>query len=101
MESHEPHSDEGVLHSKYRDYRSGQLASFFVYMSPDDIYAIVQRSVEESGEAGEITYKRMVELATDWLDGWVPLPPFEVWVEDYRVNPSPYEEYFLGLWKSP
>lgn len=93
-------SGEEILRKKYLDYRSRQLAGFFVYIPVEDIYRIAQRRAEERDDRGEISYGRMVALATDWLDGWVPLPPFHVWAEDYRRNPLPYENYFLGLWKS-
>jgi hypothetical protein len=42
----------------------------------------------------------MVRVATDWLASRVSLPPFELWVEDYRAHPDRYEEYLLGLWAS-
>ena len=42
----------------------------------------------------------MVELATAWLTRKVQLPPFEVWLPDYRQHPDAYDEYLLGLWES-
>ena len=41
----------------------------------------------------------MVQLATDWLAVKVHLPPFDVWLADYREHPEAYEEYLLGLWE--
>jgi hypothetical protein len=42
----------------------------------------------------------MVQVATRWLSRKFPLPPFEVWVQDYREHPDRYEEYFMGLWEA-
>ena len=52
--------------------------------------------VEEGGE-GDISYVEMVRVATDWLSRRVALPPFEIWLEDYKAHPDLYEEYFMGL----
>jgi hypothetical protein len=41
----------------------------------------------------------MVRVATDWLSRRIALPPFEVWLEDYRAHPDRYEEYFMGFWQ--
>ena len=40
----------------------------------------------------------MVRIATNWLSCRVALPPFDIWLVDYRANPDSYEEYFMGLW---
>jgi hypothetical protein len=42
----------------------------------------------------------MVRVATDWLSTRMPLPPFEIWLEDYRRHPESYEEYLMGLWEA-
>ncbi len=89
-----------VLRAKYLDYCSAQVADLLLYLSPDDIYVLAQRAFREEGGRGEITYVEMVRIATDWLSGKIALPPFEVWLADYREHPDRYEEYFMGLWKS-
>lgn len=89
-----------VLRAKYLDYCSAQLADLLLYLSPDETYLLAQRAARESEGAGEVTYARMVEVAMRWLSRKVVLPPFEVWVEDYRAHPDRYEEYFMGLWES-
>jgi len=93
----EPHE---VLRAKYLDYCSAQLADLLLYLSPDEIYLLAQRAHRERGSEGELTYVEMVRLATDWLSGKIALPPFDVWLADYRAHPDRYEEYFLGLWES-
>jgi hypothetical protein len=89
-----------VLRAKYHDYCSAQVADLLVYMSPDEIYLLAHRAYREQGTEGDVSYAEMVRVATEWLSRRVALPPFEVWVEDYRRNPERYEEYLLGLWES-
>ncbi len=89
-----------ILRAKYHDYCSAQVADLLVYMSPDEIYLLAHRATREAGNADDISYAEMVRIATEWLGRRVALPPFEVWVEDYRRYPDRYEEYFMGLWES-
>ena len=89
-----------VLRAKYLDYCSSQVADLLLYLSPDEIYLLAQRAHRERGGEGDLSYQDMVRIATDWLSQKVTLPPFDVWVEDYRSHPDLYEEYFMGLWES-
>ena len=89
-----------VLRAKYHDYCSAQVADLLVYMSPDEIYLLAHRAYREGGGEGDISYVEMVRVATDWLSRRIALPPFEVWLEDYRAHPDRYEEYFMGLWEA-
>jgi len=89
-----------VLRAKYHDYCSAQVADLLVYLSPDEIYLLAHRAYREEGGEGEISYAEMVRVATEWLSRRVALPPFEVWVEDYKRHPDLYEEYLLGLWEA-
>lgn len=102
MDAGQTRSDEPlhVLRAKYHDYCSAQVADLLVYMSPDEIYLLAHRALREKGGRGDFSYAEMVRVATDWLASRVSLPPFELWVEDYRAHPDRYEEYFLGLWAS-
>ena len=102
MDAGHSDSDEPlhVLRAKYHDYCSAQVADLLVYMSPDEIYLLAHRAYREEGGEGEISYAEMVRVATDWLSRRVALPPFEVWLEDYRAHPEQYEEYLMGLWES-
>jgi hypothetical protein len=88
-----------VLRAKYLDYCSAQIADLLVYLSPDEIYLLAHRAYREQGGEGDISYVDMVRVATDWLSRRITLPPFEVWLEDYREHPELYEEYFMGLWE--
>ncbi len=88
-----------VLRAKYHDYCSAQVADLLVYMSPDEIYLLAHRASRDEGGDESVSYAEMVRIATSWLAKRVALPPFDVWVADYRRHPDRYEEYFLGLWK--
>lgn len=102
MEGGRSGSDEPleVLRAKYLDYCSAQVADLLLYMSPDEIYLLAQRAHREQGGAGDLSYSEMVRIATSWLARKVALPPFEVWLADFREHPAQYEEYFMGLWES-
>ena len=89
-----------VLRAKYLDYCSAQVADLLLFISPDEIYLLAQRAAQERGDPGEVSYVRMVQVATEWLSEKMALPPFEVWVQDYLAHPDRYEEYFLGFWES-
>ena len=89
-----------VLRAKYLDYCSAQVADLLLYLSPDEIYLLAQRAHREQGGGGDLSYVEMVRIATDWLSQKVALPPFEMWLNDYRAHPEQYEEYFMGLWES-
>lgn len=89
-----------TLRGKYLDYCSAQLADLLLYLSPDEIYLLAQRAARETEGTEEVSYTRMVRVAMQWLSEKVVLPPFEVWVEDYRAHPDRYERYLMGLWES-
>jgi hypothetical protein len=89
-----------VLRAKYADYCSAQVADLLLYLSPDEIYLLAQRAYREEDGGEELTYVQMVRIATDWLSHKMSLPPFDIWLDDYRAHPERYEEYLLGLWES-
>ncbi|MGY8797499.1 MAG: hypothetical protein ACKVG4_01820 [Longimicrobiales bacterium] len=102
MDAGDTGSDEPleILRAKYFDYCSAQVADLLLYLSPDEIYLLAQRAYREGGGEGDLTYVEMVRIATNWLSRRVALPPFDIWLVDYRANPDSYEEYFMGLWET-
>lgn len=102
MRREDGHEDESleILRAKYHDYCSAQLADLLLYLSPDEIYLLAQRASRDEGDVHPPSYEQMVQSATAWLSRKVVLPPFEIWLEDYRAHPERYEAYFMGLWKS-
>ena len=97
QESTEP---EAVLRAKYLDYCSAQVADLLLLLSPDQIYLLAQEAHRRGGKPGELSYGRMVQLATASVSRRAVLPSFEDWAEDYQQNPERYEAYFMGLWRS-
>lgn len=97
QESSEP---EAVLRAKYLDYCSAQVADLLLLLSPDEIYVLAQDAHHKGGRPGELSYGRMVQLATASVSRKAVLPPFEVWAEDYQQNPERYDAYLMGLWRS-
>lgn len=102
-----PHDEKGtdepeaVLRAKYLDYCSAQLADLLLYLTPDEIFLVAQRASRTGeGPARDTSYVSMMQVATEWLSSRVALPPFDVWLEDYRQHPDLYESYLMGLWES-
>lgn len=91
---------ESVLRAKYLDYCSAQVAEILLLLTPDEMFVLAQDAAREAGVSGDLGYDRIVDLATGRVSRKMALPPFDVWVEDYRSDPDRYEEYLMGLWKS-
>lgn len=92
---------EAILRAKYLDYCSAQLAHLLLFLTPDEIYLLAQQASHEAGgRRAELSYVRMMEVATEWLSSRVPLPPFEIWLEDYEQHPERYEADLMGLWET-
>ena len=89
-----------VLRAKYLEYCSAQIAEHLLLLSPDEIYMLAEESDCMHIGDSELTYERMVSLATIVVSKNLSLPPFDIWVEDYVRDPDQYEDQFLGLWES-
>lgn len=90
-----------VLRAKYHDYCSAQLADLVLYLTPDEMYLLARKVARDRiDDPTELSYAYLVGLATEWLSRKVMLPPYDVWVRDYREHPELYEDYFMGLWES-
>ncbi|NNM03588.1 MAG: hypothetical protein HKO65_00690 [Gemmatimonadetes bacterium] len=91
---------EAVLRAKYLDYCSAQVADILLLLSPDEMFVLAQDAAREAGLQGDLSYDQIVDLATGRVSRKLALPSFEVWVREYRTDPSLYEEHLMGLWKS-
>lgn len=100
--SHNADPANEVLRAKYLEYCSAQLADLLLFLSPDEIYLLAERAGRHAGaaETGSDSYGGMVARATGWLASRIALPPYEVWVDDYRRHPDRYEAYLMGLWET-
>ncbi len=94
-------SDE-TLQGKYLEYCSAQMADLLLYLSPDEIYLMADRASRDAGRplSADRSYTGLVRAATRWLAMRVALPPFEVWLTDYRQHRDRYESYLMGLWEA-
>jgi hypothetical protein len=64
------------------------------------MYVLAQDAAREAGLGSDLGYDQIVSLATGRLSRKLALPPFEVWVEEYKEDPSRFDEELMGLWKS-
>ena len=91
---------EAVLRAKYLDYCSAQVAEILLLLSPDEMFILAQDAAREAGDSDELGYERIVELATGRVSKKLALPPFEVWVEEYKADPQRFADDLMGLWES-
>lgn len=91
---------EAILRAKYLDYCSAQVADLLLFLSPDEIYVLAEDAAREAGSVKELPYDEIVRLATVRLSSKLVLPPFDVWVEDYRAHSDYYDRYLMGFWRS-
>ena len=89
-----------MLRAKYLDYCSAQLAEILLYLSPDEIFVVAREAARERGGEQELSYPEAVALATGKVSQKLVLPPYDVWLEDYRRHPERYDQYLMGLWRS-
>lgn len=91
---------EEVLRAKYLDYCSAQVADILLLLSPDEMFVLAQDAAREAGVVGDLSYDQIVDLATGRVSRKLALPTFEVWVQEYRTDPSRFDEHLMGLWES-
>ena len=91
---------ERVLRAKYLDYCSSQIAGHLVLLSPDEIYVLAQEAHRVGGGKSEPSYEQMVRLATEGVAQRLTLPTFEQWADEYKRDPTRYDEQLLGLCES-
>ncbi len=99
---------ERVLRAKYHDWCSARLAEQFLRLTPDEIYELAHAEAEPDGtavpEAGraigtEVSYRSVVERATEALASRMQLPSFEEWSAAYMEAPERFDQELLGFWR--
>ena len=86
--------DVAGLRSLYASYRLDQVAHLICLVEPEDLEAAVDRILE--GERIDFRARDRIQFAmmvVEYIERRLPLPPFEVWVEDYLANPEAYRLY--------
>jgi hypothetical protein len=111
--SPEPSEDE-VLRAKYLDWCSAKVAERFLRLTPEEIYELAQRAspgadaipdvapavaLHEGVSTAPLTFRGVVERVTAVLTDELDLPSFDEWRTSYIVNPAPYDDELLGLWR--
>jgi hypothetical protein len=76
------------------------VAEILLTLSPDDMYVLADRATRESGASAELSYEEIVRISTERVSRKLALPPFEAWVEQYRSDPSRFDNELMGLWES-
>jgi hypothetical protein len=82
------------LRDQYDSYRLDQVAHLITLTAPDDFAALVDRILD--GQTIDFRSRDRLQLAmmvVEEIEQYLPLPPFEVWAEDYIANREKYELY--------
>ena len=89
-----PEPDLGKLRSLYASYRLDQVCHLIVLVRPEDFEAMVATILE--GEAIDFASKDVLQFAmmvVEFIEALIPLPPFEVWAEDFLEHQTVYALY--------
>ena len=86
------------LRSRYQSYRTDQVSHLIALMSSADFKGLVETLLE--GRVIDFQARDRFQLAMTVvhdLERRLPLPPFEVWVEDYLAHADEYDRYSHAL----
>jgi len=91
---------KSALQAKYRDYCSARMADAIISLSPSEVYALAAAEASKEGQSMPAAYTDAVLLATRGIKARLTLPKFEEWARDYLDNPSKFDPYLIGFWKT-
>lgn len=82
------------LKSLYESYRTDQVCHLIALTDPADFRTLVEKLLD----GREIDFRardrfQLAMIVVQEIEKRLPLPPFEVWVEDYLAHPQVYEQY--------
>lgn len=86
--------EEIALRSRYASYRNEQIGHLIALLSPDDFDSVVEEVL--AGRKVQFGGRDRLQFAmavVDHLESLLPLPPFEVWRDDYTAHRRRYERY--------
>jgi hypothetical protein len=96
-----PEGEEGAgevelaqLQSLYASYRLNQVCHFIALVQPEDFQLAVDRILE--GKAFDFGAKDLLQfsmMVVEFIEAHLPLPPFEVWAEDFLAHKEAYALY--------
>jgi hypothetical protein len=84
----------GQLRSLYASYRLDQVCHFIALVEAGDFQEAVDRILE--GKAFDFGAKDLLQfsmMVVEFIENHLPLPPFEVWAEDFLAHRSSYALY--------
>jgi hypothetical protein len=82
------------LRSRYESYRTDQVSHLIALIAPADFRILVEALL--AGRAIDFQARDRFQLAmtvVQDLERRLPLPPFEVWLEDYLAHTTEYDLY--------
>ncbi|TVP75601.1 MAG: hypothetical protein EA352_07835 [Gemmatimonadales bacterium] len=88
----------GQLRSLYDSYRIDQVAHFITLVEPDDFHDAVSALLD--GQSFDFSTRDRLQfgmMVVEAIESRLPLPPFEVWAEDYARSPDTYRDYTFEL----
>ncbi len=86
------------LRSIYASYRMDQVAHFISLVEPEDFQRAVARILDgRSFDFGARDRLQFAMMVVEHIENMLPLPPFEVWAQDYLANEESYRLYTHAL----
>jgi hypothetical protein len=82
------------LRSLYASYRLDQVCHFIALVQPEDFQGAVDRILE--GRVFDFGAKDLLQfsmMVVEFIEGHLPLPPFEEWAKDYLAHQNDYALY--------
>lgn len=90
----------GELRSIYSSYRMDQVAHFIALLRPEDFQVAVDRILEgQTFDFGAKDRLQFAMMVVEHIESLLPLPPFEVWAQDYVTNADEYQAYTHALYR--
>ncbi|MDX1675136.1 MAG: hypothetical protein R3314_10115 [Longimicrobiales bacterium] len=93
-------ADPSVQHLEtvYDSYRIDQVSHLIALLEPEAFNQLVERLLDGRQIDFRATDRlQAAMLVVQELERHLPLPPFEVWVEDYTAHPETYQRYSHAL----
>lgn len=84
----------GQLQSLYASYRLDQVCHFIALVRPEDFEEAVDKILE--GRPFDFGAKDLLQfsmMVVEFIEGHLPLPPFEAWAEDFLAHRADYALY--------
>ncbi|MEX1257614.1 MAG: hypothetical protein WEG36_08355 [Gemmatimonadota bacterium] len=82
------------LRSIYASYRLDQVAHFITLVRSEDFQEAVRRILEgKTFDFGAKDRLQFAMMVIEFIERHLPLPPFEIWAEDYLAHPDAYRLY--------